>query len=200
MARRGRRPGDQGTRDAILTAARATFLADGFTRATITGIARRAGVDAALVYHYFQTKVDLFLEAIAALPYPPGPPAAAASGAPPRRGSDIITDFLRRWEQDDAPHGRAFLALAQAVSSSPEAAAALQHFIAERVWRNLPPADAPQGGEPARGAALVGTQLLGIAWTRYVLRLEPVASAPIEQVAAWFGAAIDAVRDPAPGS
>jgi DNA-binding transcriptional regulator YbjK len=62
MARTGRRPGRSGTRDAILVAARESFTASGYDQASIRDIARRAGVDPALVHHYFGTKQELFTE------------------------------------------------------------------------------------------------------------------------------------------
>jgi AcrR family transcriptional regulator len=198
MARRGRRPGDQGTRDAILTAARAVFIEEGFNKATVTGVARRAEVDAALIYHYFGTKVDLFIEATAGLPYPGGL-AAVADGHVPD-GTEIVTAFLRQWEQGPEPPGQAFVALAQAASGSPEAAAGLLRFVTERIWGGLPGqghAGGPGGGlsgDAARRAAMVGSQLVGIAWARYILRLEPVASASLDDVAAWFGPTIDSYR------
>jgi len=208
MARRGRRPGDQGTRDVILTTARAVFIEEGFNKATVTGVAQRAEVDASLVYHYFGTKVELFIEATAGL-HNPGGVAAPADGHIPD-GTEIVSGFLRQWEQGPEQPGQAFVALAQAASGSPEAAAGLLRFVTERIWSGLPGQDHAGGsggglsGEAARRAAMVGSQLVGIAWARYILRLEPVASASLDDVAAWFGPAIDSYRagtsEEAPGS
>jgi AcrR family transcriptional regulator len=198
MARRGRRPGDQGTRDAIRTAARAVFIEEGFNKATVTGIARRAKVDASLVYHYFGTKVELFVEAMAGGRYPGGLAAVAAGHVPD--GAEIVAGFLRKWEQGPEQPGQAFVALAQAASGSPEAAAGVHRFITERIWGGLPgqghAGDSGGGlsGEAARRHAMVGSQLVGIAWARYILRLEPIASASLDDVAAWFGPAIDSYR------
>ena len=194
MAQRGRRPGDQDTRDAILTAARAAFIEEGFNKATVTGVARRAKVDASLVYHYFGTKVELFVEAIAGL-HNPGRMAPADGHIPD--GAEIVSGFLGKWEQGPEQPGQAFVALAQAASGSPEAAAGLLRFITERIWGDLPEFDHAGGsggglsGEAARRAAMVGSQLVGIAWARYVFRLEPIASATLDDVAAWYGPAID---------
>jgi AcrR family transcriptional regulator len=198
MARRGRRPGDQRTRQAILVAARAVFIEEGFNKATVTGVARRAEVDAALVYHYFGTKVDLFIEATAGLPHPGGL-AAVADGHVPD-GSEIVAAFLRQWEQGPEQPGQAFVALAQAASGSPEAAASLLRFVTERIWGGLPKqqgsgrANGGLSGEAARRAAMIGSQLVGIAWARYILKLEPVASASLLDVANWFGPTIDSYR------
>ena len=61
---RGRRPGAPDTRAAVLAAARAAFAAKGFGGTTIRAVAADAGVDPALVHHYFGTKDDLFLAAM----------------------------------------------------------------------------------------------------------------------------------------
>jgi len=201
MATRGRRPGDQRTRDSILAAARAVFVEQGFNKATVIGIARRAEVEGALVYHYFGTKVDLFIEAAVGLPVPTIPPGSKDGHIPD--GADIVATFLGTWEQGPEEPGQAFVALAQAASGSPTAARSLEEYVTQRIWgapwkseqneQSLP--DGPLGGEPARHAAMVGAQLVGIAWTRYILKLEPVASAPLHEVAAWFGPTIDGYRN-----
>jgi AcrR family transcriptional regulator len=193
MAKRGRRPGDQGARETILAAARAVFIEKGFNKAAVTGIARRAGVDGALIYHYFGTKVDLFIEATAGLHRPVGRPAVANAD-----GTEIVSGFLRQWEQGPEQPGQAFVALAEAASGSPVAAASLRQFITDRIWAYLPGQDrADDGrlsGEAARQAAMIASQLLGIAWTRYILKLEPLASAPLDDVASWFGPTINGYR------
>src|SRR6266566_170590 len=71
MARTGRRPGNQDTREAILAAAREAFAERGYDRVSIRAIATSAGVDPALVHHYFGTKDQLFLATVDA-PIDPG--------------------------------------------------------------------------------------------------------------------------------
>ena len=79
--------------------------------------------------------------------------------------------------------------MAQAVCSSPEIARSLREFLAERIGAGLPSGPDPQ---TAQGRyALVSSQLVGLAWTRYILRIEPVASAPRAEVAAMVGPTID---------
>jgi AcrR family transcriptional regulator len=183
----GRRPGSTETREAILTAAREEFAAVGYTAASIRRVARRAGVDPALVYHYFTGKPDLF---VACLQLPADPRQVSMDARRgPLSGARIVERFLAQWEQDPADPGRSFVTLVQAVSSAPEVAQALREFLTERVW-----AHRPGGGTApaARTAALVSSQLLGTAWARYVIRLEPFASASRSQVAAWVGPAIEA--------
>jgi AcrR family transcriptional regulator len=190
----GRRPGSPGTREAILAAAREEFAAAGYTAASIRQVARRAGVDPALVYHYFTGKPELF---VACLQLPADPRQVSTDARRgPLDGARIVERFLAQWEQDPADPGRSFVTLVQAVSSAPEVATALREFLTERVWAHR------RDGDPAaaaRTAALVSSQLLGTAWVRYVIRLEPFASAPRSQVAAWVGPAIEAHITGLPG-
>ena len=72
MAQRGRRPGARGTRAEVLSAARQLFLEQGFNQTAMTAVARRAGVDTSLLYHYFGTKVNLFIESLLGTPFPVG--------------------------------------------------------------------------------------------------------------------------------
>jgi AcrR family transcriptional regulator len=183
----GRRPGPSRTREEILDAARAEFAEAGYTGASIRAVARRAGVDPALVYHYFTGKAELFVACVG-LPADPRAVRQAAARPGPPDGARIVERFLAQWEEDQAEPGRAFVTLTQAVSASPEVARALREFLTERVW-----ADRTRGGEQAsmRTAALVSSQLLGLAWTRYVVRMEPLASMPRAEVAALAGPAID---------
>ncbi|MFE3261812.1 TetR family transcriptional regulator [Nocardia sp. NPDC059091] len=188
MVGRGRRPGDQGTREAILAAARAVFLEQGFNKAAMTGVARLADVDTALLYHYFGTKLELFIASMAGL-YTQERQAAAAAEGRVRGGVEIVSDFLHKWESGPEEPGRAFVALAQAASSSPEAAAVLNEFVTQQIWRGGK--SEPLGDAAARRAAMVGAQLVGIAWARYVMKLGPVATDSIDEVAGWFGPTID---------
>jgi AcrR family transcriptional regulator len=188
----GRRPGTSGTRQQIVDAARAVFLEDGYEHASVRAIARRAGVDPALVHHYFDGKAGLFVELLD-LARDPRAVMEEAAGPGPGRGARIVTGFLNAWEGGDDSRGSRFLVAMQAVCSSPKAAVALREFLTERDWSRLDPgADAAQLG---LRRALVASQLFGVAWQRYALRVEPLASATIEQVGAWVGPMIDALLD-----
>jgi AcrR family transcriptional regulator len=176
----GRRPGNPDTRAQIVAAARASFSEHGYAAVSLRSIAGRAGVDPALVHHYFPDgKAALFL---AAARFSRDPRdvmlEAAASG---EGGVAVVRGFLSIWE-DDA--GTSFESLAEAMSTSPPMAAAVREFLQDRVWSQK------REGSPA-SSALVASQLLGLAWTRYVLRLEPLASADVETLAGWVGPTID---------
>src|ERR1700722_12811986 len=95
----GRRPGRQGTRAAILEAARASFAEDGYERVSLRGIARRAGVDPALVHHYFGGKPALFVEVLHLGRDPRGIVEEVADDPPAGRGVRLVRAFLAQFEQ-----------------------------------------------------------------------------------------------------
>ena len=188
MSPAGRRPGGPDTRAKILEAARAEFGERGYTAATVRQVARRADVDPALVYHYFADKAGLFVACLD-LPADPREVQIQARGAE-LDGARIAERFLAQWEEGAAEPGKSFVTLTQAVSSAPEVARALREFLTERVWARVPAA--ADGATTARTTALVSAQLLGAAWVRYVIRMEPFASATRAEVAAWIGPTIEA--------
>jgi AcrR family transcriptional regulator len=183
MARTGRRPGVSGTREAILDAARRAFAEQGYQQATIRGVAELAGVDPALVHHYFGTKQDLF---VAAVEFPINPVerlTAVLAEDRERVGERMIGVFLSVW--DHAANASPLLALVRSAVGDEHAAAMLREFITEEVLGQI----ARQLGSPdARfRATLVGSQLVGLMMARYIIKVEPLASAPAGQVAAAVG-------------
>ena len=183
MARTGRRPGASGTRGAILGAARRAFAEQGYQRATIRDVARLAGVDPALVHHYFGTKQDLFVAAVR-LPVNPVEQLAAVLAADPDQvGQRLVETFLSIW--DHAAGQSPLLALIRSAVADEQAAALLREFITEEVLG--PIADRVGSPDAQLRATLAGSQLIGLAMARYIVRVEPLASAPPGQVAAVVG-------------
>lgn len=175
----GRRTGSPDTRAEILEAARRIFSEAGFDRATIRGIAAEAGVDPALVHHYFGTKDELFAASIN-LPMP----AAAAvrsvfTEGGEQMGRRLAETFFSIWEQEQ---GRATMLgiLRSALGGEDRAVEAFREFLMSAILEQI----APQiSGERTRlRAILMASQLVGVALTRYVVKLEPVASAPVEEI------------------
>ncbi|MDG4756957.1 TetR family transcriptional regulator [Micromonospora sp. WMMD710] len=188
MTRRtGRRPGNPGTREAILDAARAAFAERGFDAASIRAIAAAAGVDPALVHHYFGSKDQLFLTAMN-FPVDPGQlvPRVLA-GDRDGVGERMVRIFLGVW---DSPAGSAGVALLRSAVSNEWTARLLREFITTQVLRRvLEQLDVAPAELPLRGS-LVATQMIGLAMMRHVIRLEPVASADPEALAAAIGPTI----------
>jgi AcrR family transcriptional regulator len=184
----GRRPGDSGSRAAILTAARQAFGSAGYAGATIRGIARDAEVDPALVHHYFGSKDQLFAAALQ-LPYDPTQviPRVLSEGAE-GLGERIARTFLGIW--DATPGQGPLLAMLRSAVADETSAQSLRDFLTKVVL--LPLAQAAGGDEGAQlRASLAASQLVGVAIARYVVRLEPLASASIEELAAPLGVALD---------
>jgi AcrR family transcriptional regulator len=183
MARTGRRPGVSGTREAILDAARRTFAEQGYQQATIRDVARLAGVDPALVHHYFGTKQGLFVAAVQLPVNPVEQLMAVLAEDPDQAGERMVELFLSVW--DHAADQSPLLALLRSAVGDEHAAAMLREFITEEVLGEI----ARRLGSPdARlRATLVGSQLMGMALARYIIKVEPLASAPAEQVVAAIG-------------
>ncbi|HMG61988.1 MAG TPA: TetR family transcriptional regulator [Streptosporangiaceae bacterium] len=190
-ARTGRRTGDSGTREAILDSARLRFGEHGYDGATIRGIAAGAGVDPALVHHFYGTKEKLFAAAMR-LPAVPSEviAAALASGDGASPGTHLVATVLAIWE-DPAVHG-VIIGLLRSAMNSEQAAGLLREFITEAILapvRALARADSPE--DAAYRAGAVASQMLGLALTRYVLRIGPVATASIADLAATIGPTIE---------
>jgi AcrR family transcriptional regulator len=187
----GRRPGRQCTRAAILEAARASFAEDGYERVSLRAIARRAGVDPALVHHYFGGKPALFVEVLHMGRDPRGIVEEMVEDHAPGHGARLVRAFLAVWEERGGEDRNApYVNLVQAVAASPHAADGLREFLTERVWAKVVVDEDPADGKLRR--ALVASLLFGVAWNRYLLRLEPFASATMDDVAGWVGPGIEA--------
>jgi AcrR family transcriptional regulator len=178
---RGRRPGAPDTRAAVLAAAREAFAAKGFGGTTIRAVAADAGVDPALVHHYFGTKDDLFLAALE-LPIDPREVVGQVVGGPVEEaGERFLRAFLSVWDDPDVQPS--LLAVARGVMD-PSA----QRLLSEGF---LPVVIQPVGvalglDRPDHRMALVASQVVGLVLLRYVLRVEPVASLSSEQVVATY--------------
>ncbi|MBN0039990.1 TetR family transcriptional regulator [Cellulosimicrobium cellulans] len=196
--RRGRRPGRSDTRSDILSAARDAFAEHGYDRATVRDIAGRAGVDAAMVHHWYGSKERLFQ---AAVDVPFDPQELLLDGAPDdvaHLGEHVVRTLLRAW---DSPRGRVALALLRSATSSERAARMLREFALARVVR---PTVAQVETDPHRAAwrgALLASQLAGVVVARYVLGVEPLAGAPAETVVGAVGPTIQGcLTGPLPGA
>ena len=170
--RRGRRPGGADTRAALLEAARVEFAERGYEGATVRRIAERAGVDAAMVNHWFGGKDALFTASIDLPVSPAEIHAMVVPGDPEQLGARIVARFLAVW---DATGGGPLAALLQSVAGHENAARMLREFVTERLIGPIVTSVAPDA--PMLRGALVASQLIGLALARYVLRLEPLASA-----------------------
>lgn len=167
----GRRRGDSGARQAIMDAAAALFATHGFQATTIRGIAAAAGVDSALIRHYYGSKDDLFAATLHFAPEALSRLAAAASGDPDHLGQRIVAAYVGLWE--DPVTAAPLLATVRTAVSSAGGAALTQELLRTRML----PAFTPMLDDRAElRVMLASSHMLGTAITRYVLRFEPLAS------------------------
>lgn len=169
------------TRGRILASARGAFARGGYEATSVRSIAAEAGVDQALVHRYFGTKQQLFLAALE-LPAEPGEVLAPVIAAPrDRLGEVFIRTLLTLWDSDAEP---VVLSVVRTLTSSPEGASLVRGFLQDLALAHLRPlVDDPPGSAPTR-LSLVASQTIGVLMARKVLRMEPLASMPVEEVVA----------------
>ncbi|WP_395657057.1 TetR family transcriptional regulator [Nocardioides sp.] len=179
--RRGRRPGAPDTRAAILVAARSLFAEQGYAGTSVRAVASAAGVDAALVHHYFGTKDDLF---IAALELPVDPRSVVrpvVEGGVDGAGERLMRLFVSVW--DDEQTRTPLLALVRGILE-PGGQQLIQDGFLRMV---LGPVGAGLGlDDPDRRLPLVASQLVGLVLLRYVVGVEPLASMPADDLVAVY--------------
>ena len=185
--RGGRRPGESGTREAILAAAREGFGSAGYGGTTIRGVARTAGVDPALVHHFFGNKEGLFGAAME-LPFDPAVVVSEllADGLQ-GLGERVVRTFLAIW--DGTPGQGPMLALLRSAVTDEQAADSLRAFLTRVLLTPL--AQAAGDDRPELRANLVASQMVGLAVARYVVRLQPLASAAPDDLAPALGPTLD---------
>ncbi|TFV55968.1 TetR/AcrR family transcriptional regulator [Mycobacterium sp. PS03-16] len=181
--RPGRPPGASDTRERILLSARGLFARNGIDKTSIRSIAAAAGVDAALVHHYFGTKQQLFAAAIHA-PIDPMSVIGPLREVPVDQiGHTLPRLILPIW---DSEAGKGFIATLRSLLAGAEVSL-LRSFLQEVVVAEVGArVDDPPGTGRIR-VQYVASQLVGVVMARYILELEPFASLPIEQIAETIG-------------
>lgn len=176
----GRRPGAPDTRAEILSAARTEFAAAGFERTTVRAVAARAGVDPALIHHYFGSKRELFSASLQ-LPVDPTQVIAPLLSLPlDRLAPELLATILGVWESPLQP---TLIAAFRATLTESDGAL-LRTFILEVVLDDLVPIVEQHIGSGRLRVQFVASQIAGLVLTRYILRLEPLAALPVEQTVA----------------
>ena len=177
----GTTAGGAGTRDRILAVAREEFSARGYDATSVRSIAKAAGVDAALVHHYFGTKEQVFAAAIE-LSFGPAfeLPKALAAGGGEAMGERLARFMLGVWE--DPVTAEPLLAIVRSAVTNEQAAAVFRGMLGRRVLAAVA-GDLP-APDPEYRVQLAAAQLIGIVMLRYVIRVEPVASATVDELVA----------------
>jgi len=177
--RPGRPPGTSDTRERILVSARDLFACNGIDKTSIRAIAAGAGVDPALVHHYFGTKTQLFAAAIH-IPIDPMAVIGPLREVPVEQiGYALPSILLPLW---DSEMGKGFIATLRSILAGADASlirSFLQEVITAEVGSRV---DNPPGSARIR-VQFVASQLVGVMMARYILELEPFKSLPVEQIA-----------------
>jgi len=176
-------PRSEPARRAILGAARAIFAERGYDGTTIRAVAAQAGLDGSMVMRYFGSKAGLFAAAVTLDLQVPDLSLVPAG----RRGESLVRHFIGRWE--DPVRGQDMIALMRTAVTSETVAAQLHAVLGQLVTEPIAalgdgPGDGTDDGQAAVRGSFIAAQLLGVGFCRYILRLEPLASLPAEDVAA----------------
>lgn len=178
---RGRRPGAPDTRAEILAAARELFADRGVTGTSVRAVAAKAGVDPALVHHYFGTKDALFMAALE-VPFDPKTLMAPVIAAGPEGAAErVLRVFVATW--DDPQNQPALLALFRSMTEPSGERLLGEGFLPVVL---LPLARALGLDQPEVRVPLLASQVLGLILCRYVLRVEPLASMSADQLVAAY--------------
>ena len=177
--RPGRPAGTGGTRATVLAAARTEFATRGYDAASVRAIARQAGVDPALVHHYYGSKERVFVAAMQ-LPFDPADRLPAVlEGDRSELGERLTRLFLELW---GGPGLEPMLALLRSATTGERGAAMLREYVGQALLLRI------AGGIDGPGAELrvtvAAAQLVGLALLRFVVGVEPLASAAVEDLVA----------------
>jgi len=177
--RPGRPSGSSNTRELILANARDLFARNGIGNTSIRTVAAAAGVDSALVHHYFGTKEKLFAAAVH-IPIDPMDVIRPLRNVPVEElGHKLPSMLLPLWDSDI---GAGFIAALRSIVAGSEVnlfRTFIQDVIAVEVGSRV---DNPPGTGAVR-IQFVASQLVGVVMARYILELEPFASLPAQQIA-----------------
>lgn len=194
--RSGRWRTGQQSKQRIIEAAREHFMRDGYEQSTVRRIAGTAGVDVAMVYYFFDNKEGLFNAAVIDVPeHPLHRLALLLDDGGEQIGARLVRDFIERW--DSGVTFDPILTVFRSAAMQPLARTLLHDSlagpVAERIGAQFGVDDAVLRVE------LVTTHLVGVAFARYQLKIEPLASAGIDDLVDWIGPVVQRyLTDPNP--
>lgn len=173
-SRTGRRPGPTATRDAVLSAARQAFEEQGYAATSLREVARRAGVDASLIVHFYGSKAGL-LTAVIRWPIDLDHAVAHVTAEGPEQvGHRLAALFIENWE--NGAGGTSGLMLLHAAFADPKAASLLREFL--RVSMVEPILEYLDADRPELRASLLSGLLFGFGITHYLLKLDDLTTPP----------------------
>lgn len=169
------------TRELILDAAREAFAARGFDAVTVRSVAAAAGVDAAMISHHFGSKAALFRAVLDIGLDPAAELAAILEGPVDDLAGRLLTRLLQLW---DSPVGAGAIAAVRTALQRDDTAGLVRDLVLSQILAPLTAALPGGTDERAWRATLTASQVVGLLVARYILRLEPLASAPHPQLVA----------------
>ncbi len=179
--KRGRRTGHPDTKSEILQAAREVFFEQGYARASVRSIARSAGVDPALVYHYFGTKRGLFLQLMQMTYDPVAVVSRVLNGDPATIGPRVVATALEAWDS------LTWRLVRETFAEDPSMWTTWSAFFSDEVLVHIVPTMSDHRVWRLSG---VETQMLGLIAGRYLAKIEPLASMPAPDVVRMIGPVI----------
>ncbi len=192
---RGRRARGEDTRVAIVEAARAEFLERGYAAASMRAVARRAGVDPALVRYWFDDKPSLFAASLMDARINPARLAERVAAGPIETiGTRLMETVLGVWEFPDAQEKMQLLL--RTVAAGHDLPGSLREYLMAEVFSRVRPV--VPGPDADLRVNLAMSHVVGLLLARYVVRLEPLASAPVADVIAQAGPVIQRYFTPEP--
>ena len=189
--RRGRRPGPNDTRGAILDAARSRFAADGFSAATIRRIAQDAGVDAALVMRFYRSKNDLFAAAMSVPPDALQRLFDAFDGPADHLGERFTRAYLTLWESNPSEY-EPLLAMFRSAVNNEQAATQLREFLQARFRDGMAPR-LEERADAALRVSAASSLLLGVVVSRHIVRVETMVDEDLDRLVTLIAPAVQAV-------
>ncbi len=184
---RGRRPGNSGTRTAIMQAALALFSRHGYDKVSLRAVAREADVDPALIHHYFDSKADLFSRSVLDGDLRPAAILDRISAGPVEEiGRRAVHEFVAAWQ---APGARdRFTAMFRAAVNDEGARRPLVEFLNREIFVKL--AQSQGHANAAVRANLAVSALLGLVMARDILEIPDLTTLKEDALADGLGAAL----------
>lgn len=184
---RGRRPGNSGTREAILRAALTLFSRDGYDKVSLRAIAREADVDPALIHHYFDSKAELFSRSVLDVELNPETILERIMAGPSEEiGRQAVREFVATWRQPGARDR--FTAMFRAAVNDEGARRPLVEFLNREIFVKL--AQAQGHGNAVVRANLAVSALLGLVMARDILEIPALSAAGPDELVRGLGIAL----------
>jgi AcrR family transcriptional regulator len=170
------------SRQRILEAARALFREHGYGGTTVRAVAAQAGVDPAMVFYFFGTKQGLFAAAIEMPAHVPPAIEAIFNAGIDGIGERLIRTLVENMDRSDRPP---LATLTRSASTHDQSEILLREYIDREITgRLVAMLDAP---DAAMRVGMLNVQLLGLTVARYIIRIDPIASAPVDELVTRFG-------------